>query len=243
MKQVLIFLLLSITFILLTYLLLFLPIDTLVDLTREDGIIENTGAILYGLAVVFFGISFARSKGKGNQIGTYKTHRNFFFFFLALLFFVAMGEEISWGQRIFGLETPEALKSVNLQGELNLHNITIVNGQNPDGTIKTGLDALLTSHRIFDMLVISLLFLLPLLAMFSPWARQKLESLGFPLSPLGLGFLTAGVIFGSKIFREILGHPSQEWNSAASEITEANFAFVVAMIGLYWARHTKSDLT
>lgn len=33
------------------------------------------------------------------------------------------GEEISWGQRIFGWQTPEALEQVNRQGETTLHNI------------------------------------------------------------------------------------------------------------------------
>ena len=34
-----------------------------------------------------------------------------------------LGEEVSWGQRIFGWATPGALEQVNLQGETNLHNI------------------------------------------------------------------------------------------------------------------------
>ncbi len=33
------------------------------------------------------------------------------------------GEEISWGQRIFGWDTPEALDEINRQGETTLHNI------------------------------------------------------------------------------------------------------------------------
>jgi hypothetical protein len=37
-------------------------------------------------------------------------------------FFVA-GEEISWGQRVFGWGTPEALDEINHQGETNVHNI------------------------------------------------------------------------------------------------------------------------
>jgi hypothetical protein len=32
-------------------------------------------------------------------------------------------EEISWGQRIFGIETPEVLSEINTQDELNLHNL------------------------------------------------------------------------------------------------------------------------
>jgi hypothetical protein len=39
--------------------------------------------------------------------------------------FVLAGEEISWGQRVFGLATPADLESVNRQHELNLHNIDV----------------------------------------------------------------------------------------------------------------------
>jgi hypothetical protein len=37
--------------------------------------------------------------------------------------FVLAGEEISWGQRVLNLATPEDLSKVNHQGEINLHNI------------------------------------------------------------------------------------------------------------------------
>lgn len=40
------------------------------------------------------------------------------------LVMVAVGmEEISWGQRIFGFHTPEALSQMNVQSELTLHNV------------------------------------------------------------------------------------------------------------------------
>jgi len=39
------------------------------------------------------------------------------------LFFVCAGEEISWGQRLFGFETPENMVEMNEQGEFNLHNL------------------------------------------------------------------------------------------------------------------------
>ena len=42
----------------------------------------------------------------------------------ALLF--SAGEEISWGQRILGVATPEFLLGVNDQQELNVHNINLV---------------------------------------------------------------------------------------------------------------------
>ncbi len=41
------------------------------------------------------------------------------------LFFIA-GEEVAWGQRILGLETPESLRKINRQEELTVHNISAV---------------------------------------------------------------------------------------------------------------------
>ena len=45
----------------------------------------------------------------------------------ALLF--AAGEEISWGQRLFDVETPQVLIDGNRQDELNLHNIDGLQGK------------------------------------------------------------------------------------------------------------------
>jgi hypothetical protein len=42
-------------------------------------------------------------------------------FVLAMIFIC--GEEIAWGQRLLGLETPEILEDINKQNEITLHNI------------------------------------------------------------------------------------------------------------------------
>ena len=42
---------------------------------------------------------------------------------LGLVLLVAAGEEISWGQRLFDLDTPNVLIDGNRQDELNLHNV------------------------------------------------------------------------------------------------------------------------
>jgi hypothetical protein len=47
----------------------------------------------------------------------------FFHLLLAISFLIIMLEEISYGQRIFQLTTPEALAAINLQNEVTLHNI------------------------------------------------------------------------------------------------------------------------
>jgi hypothetical protein len=46
-----------------------------------------------------------------------------YFLGLGFSFMVCAGEEISWGQRVFGWETPENFAESNEQGETNLHNL------------------------------------------------------------------------------------------------------------------------
>ena len=43
-------------------------------------------------------------------------------------FLVAGMEEIAWGQWFIGFETPEALKSINMQDEFTLHNVWFMQG-------------------------------------------------------------------------------------------------------------------
>src|SRR3989338_5372012 len=42
---------------------------------------------------------------------------------LALATFIIGMEEISWGQRIFNIETPHVISKLNYQSELTIHNI------------------------------------------------------------------------------------------------------------------------
>jgi hypothetical protein len=48
---------------------------------------------------------------------------------LAGAFFGIGMEELSWGQRQLGFETPEWLRDVNRQGEINLHNVGALQGR------------------------------------------------------------------------------------------------------------------
>ena len=43
----------------------------------------------------------------------------------ALIFFMAAGEEVSWGQRIIGWESGEFFLQHNKQEETNLHNLMV----------------------------------------------------------------------------------------------------------------------
>jgi hypothetical protein len=47
------------------------------------------------------------------------------FVLMALAMFAGFGEEISWEQRIFNLQTPSFFSDHNLQNETNIHNLVI----------------------------------------------------------------------------------------------------------------------
>lgn len=93
-------------------------IDLPILFFNEDGPFENATALFLFLAAIIFSISGVRLIKEGqNRIYTS------LYFIIALVLFVAMMEEISWGQRIFDIKTPENLKNINYQGELNFHNL------------------------------------------------------------------------------------------------------------------------
>jgi len=84
-------------------------------LVQEDGLIEYTTSIVYFLTGIFSFLIFQALK---------KNHRIFGLMYLifGIIFLIGGFEEISWGQRIFDLETPDMLSS-NLAEEINIHNL------------------------------------------------------------------------------------------------------------------------
>ena len=82
-------------------------------LCREDGIVESWTAFAYLLAGGLFFLATTTSRRP----------RLVLWGLAALMVFIA-GEEISWGQRIVGLETPEQVAAHNVQQELNVHNLS-----------------------------------------------------------------------------------------------------------------------
>ena len=87
----------------------------------EDGIVEwlTVGGLLAGAFVCFIRfIAFFKTKSWWFLVIT---------FALGLLLFMAAGEEISWGQRILGIQSSEYFLKNNAQGETNIHNL-VVNG-------------------------------------------------------------------------------------------------------------------
>lgn len=84
---------------------------------HEDGPVENTQVLVLAVAV-FFSCAIARnlySRNEKNWAAIYA--------FLALVIFFVAGEEIGWGQRMFGLATPDWFQRHNRQHETTIHNL------------------------------------------------------------------------------------------------------------------------
>jgi hypothetical protein len=84
---------------------------------NEDGLVE-WGQVLLWAASGIVGVWIAAERLRNGHRGQAVVWIAF-----ALAMVVIVGEEISWGQRLLGLETPEVLEEINRQEELNLHNI------------------------------------------------------------------------------------------------------------------------
>jgi hypothetical protein len=86
-------------------------------LLDEDGVAEWLQIVCWIAVAVFAAAIAARRWRAGHR------WQALLFGLVTLAMVFVVGEEISWGQRIFGFETPEELIDINLQGEVTLHNI------------------------------------------------------------------------------------------------------------------------
>ncbi len=179
--------------------------------TREDRMIESATAVLFGLASVGFALVAARSdflKEKQNRPRYVMT------VCWALLMFVFMGEEISWGQRLFGFETPEGLARINKQNEVNLHNIVVVD------TLLGG------KYRYLSMMMLTTGLFLPLFAA-TRFGKRVIQWWGFPVCPAAYWLVFVGAYVYGKTVRQFMVHTND-----ASEVRE--FLMAVGMFCFAW---------
>ena len=107
---------------------------------------------------------------------------------MALIFLFGAGEEISWGQRIFDVESSEYFKQNNAQQETNLHNMVVG---------ETKINKLIFSQILTIVLVIYLL-VLPFLYRRINSIKKLVDTFGVPIPQwkhtlaflLATGFIT-----------------------------------------------------
>ena len=134
----------------------------------EDGIVEWTTTLLLFASSVYLAsriIVLRKTKPKFWMICT---------LVLSALFFFGAGEEISWGQRIFGMESSEFFEQHNAQKETNLHNLVV------DGT---KINKLIFGQVLTAILIIYLL-IVPYFYKKWTWLNKLIILFGVPLPRL-----------------------------------------------------------
>lgn len=86
-------------------------------MAREDGPAEYLTSIVYLVASILSGVMLIRLYRK-RRLGSTALIVGL----MSLLFFFVAMEEISWGQRIFEVQSPEFFQTYNQQEEITLHN-------------------------------------------------------------------------------------------------------------------------
>lgn len=191
----------------------------LVDvLTREEGVFETLGAAGLLAASIITLLLYRRARKEAGGPHPLALAA------LALLFFAAAGEEISWGQHIFHFGTPTDLATVNRQDEVNLHDIGLFE------------DA---SNLGFNLFWLGFGLLVPLADAVSDRARGLLRRV-VPIVPIWVGVLLLLNHVFAQLVRVLLPdslyHGSEFLGHRAIEIKESN-AEVLFAIGVFWVLH------
>jgi hypothetical protein len=115
----------------------------IVSMSTFHGLVDEDGPVEWAQFVIIFAASivFAVAAARAYRLG--RPGLAIIYMIVALGSFVTAGEEISWGQRVFGWATPEVLEPINHQGESNIHNISIVQHAFNVGELVAGLYGLI----------------------------------------------------------------------------------------------------
>lgn len=171
---------------------------------QEDGPVENLTTLLLLLTSL---VSFRRLK----TISFRKQSPAFIITLLTgLLFLFAAGEEISWGQRIFNIQSGEYFVANNTQKEMNLHNLKVND---------TNINKLIFG-QIFTFLIILYATLLPFLYRKSMPIRKLIDRCGIPVMK---NHHTLAILLATFIILPITNH--KKW-----ELFELTFALLMWLI-------------
>lgn len=207
---------------------IFFDVKTVSNLGSEDHFFEWLTAILFLMTAVIFIIIFLKS-------------RNLFFLIVAIVMFIGSGEEISWGQRIFGFKTPEALEKINVQGEFSFHNIITFNSVDFKGNSKHCLSRLLEINFLFKLCIMLFGIVLPFCVYHFKFVSRISMKIHIPIPPISIGlfFFISWVTFWI-LHSFILPRDSpKEYISAAVEIFECTASFILLVISLYFFKKHK----
>jgi hypothetical protein len=168
---------------------------TIFVLSMKDQPIDwvETAGCLVASAAFFIGYWKYSS---GNDFGFFKTRRNLFMLLLGLLLFVALGEELDWGQRVLHFGIPAAVYSANYQHEFNMKNLEYFRY-----TPSSGLKWLANPQTAFTLFWCTYGLLVPLFFAVSSPFRATAKKINLPIIPiwLGMGFAIDSLVWAGAV--------------------------------------------
>ncbi len=204
-------------------------------LCTEDGVVESIGAGCYMFAALFMFYAFTVSSNEENRFLGVVTQRNVWFGLLGILFFVCFAEEISWGQRFFGWDTPQILLDSNAQKETNIHNLWIFHSRNPMGERKTFWGMFLNMSRLLSVFWFLYCVLMPLFAVLSGKIKNMFRILGIPVPSLWFGVLFLSSFMMLHLFIRGFGMENPSVGDI-NEFKEMSYAFIFLLLAFRFAR-------
>ena len=219
----------------LTYVVLAMGNKIIAATVPEDHFFELIGALSLLITSVLFLYGF-RAARKSLDKTWFSIARQLVYLGLALLFFFGAGEEISWGQRIFGFKTPASLAQVNKQDELNLHNLSVFENSK-----------LFTADRMFDAFWFLFVVLTPSVALLVP-AFKRFAAKFIPIIYWGIGLLFLYNYVWAKaakiIYKALYAFDRISLTQAIQEIKESNYAIIFILVGLFavWDLDKSDDI-
>lgn len=130
---------------------------------------------------------------------------------LGVLFCLAAGEEMSWGQRWLGYKTPEVVKSINVQEEFTIHNM---GGR--------------WANQVMILFFLGYIGLAPIMGGLFVDVRYLFDRLNIPLAPIWfVPWAMIGVLFDERaFFSRLWGNPPWYLDEARETL------FGVVMLGV-----------
>lgn len=204
--------------------------DTINKLGAEDGLFEYFTGLLFLVTSILF-------------IIIYSLRKKIIHLVFALVFFIGMGEEISWGQRIINYQSPEYFKENNIQKEFNLHNLSIFDSQEGGGQYKTGLSYYLSMNFLYKFFWLIYGVILPVVYSLSRFVRDIVGKIDLLVSPLILGivFLVNWLLCRITLSFLLPEGRSLPYYYTAGEISEFGSAFIFTVLGAYFIHSIRAE--
>ena len=172
----------------------------------EDGLAEYATAVFLAcisLLQFFRLFKFFKTKSVTWKLGV---------FFMAIIFLFGAGEEVSWGQRIFDVESSEYFIENNAQGETNLHNL-VVDGKKVNKVIFS---------QLLTLILVVYLIITPFLYRKFDWVKNLATMFAVPMVKW---HHTIAFLLGTSLL--VFMNSSRKW-----EIYEFAFGMIFLLIFL-----------